>query len=172
MAHTDPLTNIANRHSFFSAIDKEIKRFRRSGRHFSILLIDIDRFRKVNDEFGHDAGDKVLIEISQLMASCIRDTDLVARLDGEEFGIFLPDTPEDGAYWVADRICKIIAKHNFFIKNSVMPIHATVSIGISATKEGDTPLIADLYKQADTRLYIAKHTGYNQVSVDEIMQVH
>lgn len=172
LANTDALTGIANRHSFFSALDNELKRFRRSQRHFSILLIDVDHFKRINDELGQAAGDKVLVEISRVMNSCVRETDLVARLGGEEFGIFLPDTSEEGAYWVAERICKEVSKHCFFADDSVIPVHSTVSIGVSSTKGLTAPNIADIYKKADSRLYIAKHTGRNQVSMDEIIQVH
>lgn len=172
LANTDALTGIANRHTFFTTIDNEIKRFRRSQRHFSMLLIDVDHFKKINDELGHISGDKILIEISRIANSCIRDTDVVARLDGEEFGVFMPDTSEEGAFWVAERICKEISKHCFFVENSVIPVHLTVSIGVASTKGTTVPTIAELYKQADTRLYIAKHTGRNQVSVDEIVHVH
>lgn len=84
----------------------------------------------------------------------------------------MPDTTEDGAYWVADRICKEVSKHCFFVDNSVIPVHCTVSIGVSSTKCNTTPTVTDIYKQADTRLYIAKHTGRNQVSIDEIVMVH
>ncbi len=172
IANMDVLTGVSNRLAFFSSLDSELKRFRRSQRHFSILLIDIDNLKKINDELGYDAGDKVLVEASRVMMSCIRETDLLSRLDGKEFGIFLPDTTEDGAYWVADRICKAVSKHRFFVENSVTPVHSTVSIGVASTKGGNIPEIADIYKQADTRLYIAKHTGRNQVSMDEIVQMH
>lgn len=172
LANTDPLTGIANRHSFFATLDNELKRFRRAQRQFSILLIDIDHFKKINDDLGQVAGDKVLVEISRVMNSCVRETDMIARLGGEEFGIFLPDTPEEGAYWVAERICKEVSKHCFFADDSVIPVHSTVSIGVSSTKGLTSPTIADIYKKADSRLYIAKHTGRNQVSMDEIIQVH
>lgn len=172
LAHTDTLTGVSNRHTFFTAVENELKRFRRAQRHFSILLIDVDHFKKINDELGHISGDKILIEISQVLSSCMRETDIVARLDGEEFGVFMPETPEEGAYWVAERICKEISKHCFFVENSVIPVHSTVSIGVASTKGMAAPTMADLYKQADTRLYIAKHTGRNQVSVDEIIHVH
>lgn len=172
MAHTDPLTGLSNRHTFFAAVDNELKRFRRSQRHFSMLLVDIDHFKKINDDFGHNAGDKILVEISKIIESCTRDTDLVARLDGEEFGVFLPDTVEEGAYWVAERICRQVSKHCFFAENAITPVHLTVSIGVGSTKNKPLPTIPDIYKQADTRLYIAKHTGRNQVSVDEIVQMH
>ncbi len=173
MAHTDALTGLANRGTFFRTLDSELKRVKRSGSAFSILLVDIDYFKRINDTHGHAGGDQVLIEVTKIMKECVRETDMVARVGGEEFAIFLPDTPEDGAFWVADRICNTIAKHNFFLKESIMPIPCTVSIGIASTEnhpEEATP--TDIYKQADTRLYIAKNTGRNQVSRDEILQVH
>jgi diguanylate cyclase (GGDEF)-like protein/PAS domain S-box-containing protein len=172
MAHTDILTGIANRRTFFDSIDKELKRTLRSENNFSILLIDVDFFKNVNDTYGHAAGDKVLIEISQVMQSCIRDTDLLARIGGEEFGVFLPDTSEAGAYWVADRICTTVAKHNFFLNDSIMPVHCTVSIGVSSNGSNHQITPAELYKNADARLYIAKNTGRNQVSMDEIIRMH
>ncbi len=172
LAHTDPLTGLTNRNSFFSALENELRRFKRSQRHFSILLLDVDHLKKINENFGHQAGDKVLIETSQILNTCLRDTDIAARLGGQEFGLFLPDTTEDGAYWVAERICKEVSKHSFFVDDSLIPLHSTVSIGISSTENNASPTIADLYKIADMRLYIAKHTGRNQVSVDEVLQVH
>jgi diguanylate cyclase (GGDEF)-like protein/PAS domain S-box-containing protein len=172
LAHTDILTGLANRRSFFETVDKELKRAQRSESEFSILLIDIDFFKKINDTYGHSAGDKVITELAQVMKSCTRDTDLVARVGGEEFAAFLPDTSEAGAYWVADRICTSVAKHNFFLKESIMPVSCTVSIGI-ASNDGNVEISStDLYKQADTRLYIAKNTGRNQVSMDEIVVMH
>ncbi len=172
LAHTDPLTGLANRNSFFSAVENELRRFKRSQRHFAVLLVDVDHLKKINENFGHKAGDKILIETAQILGSCLRDTDLAARLGGQEFGLFLPDTTEDGAYWVAERICKEVSKHSFFVDDSAIPVHSTVSIGVSSTENNPSPTISDLYKTADMRLYIAKHTGRNQVSVDEILHMH
>lgn len=172
LANTDPLTGLSNRRTFFDAVENELKRIKRSYSDFSILLIDIDHFKKINDTYGHSTGDKILKELGSIMKGGLRETDLVARVGGEEFGIFLPDTPEEGAFWVADRICTNIAKHNFFVKDSQLPISCTVSIGISSTEDKHEISATELYKQADTRLYIAKNTGRNQVSMDEIMHVH
>lgn len=172
LAHTDPLTNIANRRYFFEKVEEEIKRVKRSGSEFSILLIDIDHFKKVNDTYGHDVGDKILMEISTIIRSCLRETDIPARIGGEEFSIFLPDTQETGAFWVADRICNKVAKHQFFVQEGRAPLHMTVSIGIAGVMADSDITAAQLYKNADTRLYIAKHTGRNQVSADEIVRLH
>ncbi len=172
LAHTDVLTGLTNRRVFFNSIESELKRYNRTKNDFSILLIDIDFFKKINDKYGHDAGDRVLVELGNVMKSCLRETDVVSRVGGEEFGIFLPDTAEDGAYWVAERICTAVAKHNFFINDSILPVGCTVSIGVSSTNQKEEPGATDLYKEADTRLYIAKNTGRNQVSMDEIVQLH
>jgi diguanylate cyclase (GGDEF)-like protein/PAS domain S-box-containing protein len=172
LAQTDALTGLYNRRVFFETTDKELKRGLRSESPFSILLIDIDYFKKINDNFGHAVGDKTLQEISSIILACIRQTDTLARIGGEEFGVFLPDTPEDGAYWVAQRICTSVAKHNFFTQEDIMPFKCTVSIGIASNQYNLDITAEDLYKQADTRLYIAKNTGRNQVSNDEIFQMH
>jgi diguanylate cyclase (GGDEF)-like protein/PAS domain S-box-containing protein len=173
LANTDALTGIHNRHSFFAIMDNELKRFKRSKRHFAILLIDIDHFKKINDIFGYESGDKILVELSQKIKNCLRDTDIVARLDGEEFGVFLPDTTEEGAAWVAKRICKDVAQNSFFVGGAAMGIcHISVSIGVASTEDKMLPNGEEIYKQADARLYIAKQTGRNQVSVDEVMHVY
>lgn len=172
MAHTDALTGVFNRRQFFDTLDRELKRSQRTGSPFSILLIDVDFFKQINDTHGHAAGDKILVELSQVFRECIRDTDLLARVGGEEFGIFLPDTEADGAYWVAERICTTVAKHSFFVKNAIMPLRCTVSIGLASNEDNENITSSELYKNADTRLYIAKNTGRNQVSTDEIVQVH
>jgi len=172
MAHSDLLTGLANRSTFFENIEKELKRVKKSNSIFSILLIDVDHFKKINDSYGPLSGDNILKDIAKLIKSCLQESDVAARIGGEEFGVFMPDTSEDSAYWVGERICLEVAKHNFFVENSIMPISCTVSIGIGSTEGNRETEIPELYKNADTRLYIAKHTGRNQVSKDEIVQYH
>lgn len=172
LAHTDPLTSLANRRAFFEKLEDELKRINRTNSEFSILLIDIDHFKKVNDTYGHDVGDIVLLETAKVIRSCLRETDMPARIGGEEFGVFLPDTPSKGAYYVAERICMRIAKHIFKPTPETPPLGCTVSIGLASSTMVSDRDATKLYKMADTRLYIAKHTGRNQVSVDEILQMH
>lgn len=169
-AHMDPLTRLANRREFYNRVEAELKRIQRSRNDLSILMIDIDHFKKINDTYGHAVGDQVLIEVANLIQSCLRPTDLAARIGGEEFGVFLPDTAGEGAYYVADRICKRIGKQA--IKIGALTISCTVSIGVSSSCIVDKSSCSQLFQVADTRLYIAKHTGRNQVSVDEIVQFH
>jgi diguanylate cyclase (GGDEF)-like protein/PAS domain S-box-containing protein len=171
IANTDVLTGLPNRRAFFDRLDADIKRARRNGSPLSILLIDIDHFKQVNDRFGHDMGDHVIRQTARIIRECLRETDVPSRLGGEEFGVYLPDTPTEGAYWVAERIRSSIAKHDFGMSGS--PIGCTVSIGVGDTGN-DMSMIdsTQLYKIADTRLYIAKNTGRNQVSMDEIIAMH
>lgn len=174
MANKDELTGLCNRESFFEDLDKELKRSLFSEIPFSILLLEIDNLSKHSDAHGASTADKITVEVARIIELCIRETDSAARLDGGEFAILLPDTPEDSGYWVADRIRKEVAKKNIFVKDSVLPLKCTVSIGISSAsgEEGDAINTSELYKQADTRLYIAKNTGCNQVSIDEVNVLH
>lgn len=171
MASTDYLTGAANRRTFFERLDKELKRLQRREGDIAILLLDIDHFKRINDTYGHDTGDRVLQEVTGLIGHCLRDTDLLARLGGEEFAAVLPDTSVEGAFWVAERIRDSIARHDFNPGNQPQPIHCTVSIGVADTASGGNLNAASLYSMADTRLYIAKNTGRNQVSLDEIVQM-
>lgn len=164
IANTDPLTAIANRRVFFEKVEDEIKRVKRGRGEFSMLLIDIDHFKKVNDTYGHDVGDFILIETTKVIRECLREIDIPARLGGEEFGIFLPETNAQGAYHVAERVRAAVAKHSFMADaKQTRPIGVTVSIGVSAFRFDDDMDATKMYKQADTRLYVAKNSGRNQV---------
>ncbi len=172
LAYTDLTTGLVNRSSFFANIDEELTKIRRSSGCFSILVIDIDGLKNINDGYGYSIGDKILVEMAQVIKSCLNKEDLPARLSGGEFGIILPNIPEEGAYWIAEQICGEIAKHPFLQNELTSPLHCTVSIGVSSTENNRMIKSSDLYKIADTRLYIAKHTGRNQVSVEQILQMH
>ncbi len=171
-SNIDALTGVANRREFFTALDRELKRITRSEEDVSMLLVDIDHFRKINEVYGKDIGDRVLIEITKVIASCLRDTDMVSRIGGEEFGVLLPDTSIQGAFWVAERIRSSVLKTELLIGTDKTPIGCSVSVGISSAASLEDKLSSDMFKEADTRLYIAKNTGRNQVSVDEIMHTH
>ena len=172
LAHTDPLTDMPNRREFFTRLEYELKRVQRNSGEMSILIIDIDHFKKINEDYGQDAGDAVLQQMSHVLKTALRETDVAARLGGEEFGVFLPDTPLEGAYWVAERVRLAISKHGFTYGADNRPIGITVSVGASSAALSDNMTPTDLYKMADTRLYIAKNTGRNQVSIDEIIHTH
>lgn len=173
LATTDSLTKLANRRLFFDRIDHAIKLAGRRRNELSILLIDIDFFKNINDTYGHDIGDILLVKVAEIIKSCLRSTDLAARIGGEEFGIFLPDTCAKGAYWVAERICTEIARYKFEVIEGHEPLKATVSIGIASNIDCSATDASHLYKYADSRLYIAKNTGRNRVSYDEVnLPVH
>lgn len=164
IANTDPLTGIANRRVFFEKAEEELKRIKRGRGEFSMLLLDIDHFKKINDSYGHDVGDFILIEVTKVIKDCLREIDVPARLGGEEFGIFLPETNAQGAFHVAERVRGAIAKHTFMADaRQNRPIGCTVSIGITTTRFDEDVDSTKMYKMADTRLYIAKNSGRNQV---------
>ncbi|MGV6825840.1 MAG: GGDEF domain-containing response regulator [bacterium] len=161
---TDALTGIANRRLFDSCLNNETGRLKRSHEHLSLLLLDIDYFKKFNDTYGHQAGDECLQQVGQLLSEIInRETDLPARYGGEEFAIVLPGTDKRGARTIAEQVCKAV--HALEIEHSASEVadHVTVSIGLaSITGPGDFDM-DDLIKKADEKLYAAKQRGRNQV---------
>lgn len=172
MANTDQLTGLASRRLFFIRLEDELKRIKRSHEDLSVLLIDMDYFKNINNNYGQTVGDKVLQAVARIITGCMRETDTAARVGGGEFGVILPETPASGAYWVAERIRSTVAKETFALGEENHLFGCTVSIGI-ASAQFDQHLDANtLYKIADQRLYIAKHTGRNQVSMDELVEMH
>lgn len=170
MANTDSLTGLNNRRMFFMRLEEELKRLKRSHEELAVLLIDIDHFKKVNMDFGQKTGDMVIHGIAQIVASCLRETDIGARIGGEEFGVILPDTPASGAFWVAERIRSTVSRHIFHFGADEHLMGCTVSIGVAGARFDDNTDAGTLYALADSRLYIAKQTGRNQVSMDEVAE--
>ena len=160
-ASTDPLTGMLNRRAFLATVQNEWQRTARYGSGFSILLFDLDHFKKVNDSHGHDTGDSVLCRFSELVRSSLREVDVFARWGGEEFIAALPHTPLEVAVTTAERIRKAVAEQRFAAAGGAeFPV--TVSIGVSSLSAKEPPL-ADVIKWADTALYEAKHAGRNRV---------
>jgi len=155
-AYTDELTGICNRRYIDEIFEKKIKEANEEP--FSILMIDIDYFKKVNDQHGHPTGDKVLKELAGLLQKAIRQYDYLARIGGEEFIIILQRNDEYGSWEVAERIRRQIEGNWFDTVGKV-----TVSIGISAYTSSDD--VETLYKNADTALYLAKDRGRNRVAI-------
>ena len=172
IANTDALTGLSNRREFFARLEQEMKRLRRVEGDLSILVLDIDHFKNINDTYGHDVGDSVLVTISQIILNTLRETDLACRIGGEEFTILLNDTASEGAGEVAERIRGAIVSHNFELGSDKRPVAITVSIGVASVASGQETTPSELYKIADTRLYIAKNSGRNQTSVDHIQHTH
>ncbi|HNY25899.1 MAG TPA: diguanylate cyclase [Candidatus Sumerlaeota bacterium] len=169
MAVTDALTRLANRRSFFLAAEKEMGRARRYGLNLGCLMLDVDFFKKINDDYGHQAGDRILQEIAHVLKRLLRESDLVGRYGGEEFIALLPETGEDGAKQVAERIREAIAAERFQTDAS-QPIPVTLSVGVACFKGEESPETENLdqiIKRADNALYRAKQTGRNRVCFSE-----
>ena len=156
LSQTDKLTQLYNRFKLDKSLNEEMNRFQRYQHSFSILLIDIDYFKAINDTYGHNIGDTVLIEISHLLKKNSRKTDIVGRWGGEEFLIICPDTPLDGAISLAQLLRKKVEEFEFSVVN-----HKTVSIGVAYARENDN--LQNLLKRADDYLYEAKESGRNKV---------
>lgn len=162
MAVTDAVTNLYNRHFLDTHLDNIFKQAPDNRPKTSLLMLDIDHFKSVNDTYGHASGDEVLEEFSKRISDNMRSIDLVARYGGEEFVVVMPETDADFAMYIAERVRKKICDEPFKISGAEEPIDITVSIGVSiisdkcATKEC-------LLKQADEGLYKAKESGRNQV---------
>jgi diguanylate cyclase (GGDEF)-like protein len=151
LAAKDPLTGLINRGFFDERMQAEVSRTNRTGRLLSVALIDIDHFKKCNDEFGHAVGDEILRELAKIFQQSLRKSDLVARYGGEEFIVLFPETPAEFAVLTADRLRVAVEKTS-----------VTVSIGVSElpTDGEDMRTVID---RADQRLYEAKHSGRNRV---------
>ncbi len=160
MALTDGLTNLANRKHLDSVLAEEIARARRHGRELSILMIDIDHFKSVNDRHGHVGGDSVLRRIGSILQQRLRPGDRAGRYGGEEFCVILPETRRDDAVVLAESLRARIAQENFAADRNTVSV--TVSIGVAAL-DGDMHH-TDLYRAADQRLYDAKQQGRNRVA--------
>lgn len=156
----DPLTGIHNRRAYEKRIQEEISRFLAEGQVFSMLLIDIDHFKDVNDRHGHWAGDRCLEEFTKLVKSALRVTDFLARYGGEEFIAILPGTGSEGIEMASERVRQVIERARFICRDQQIPM--TVSIGGTyARPEDHSP--ESLFNRVDSALYKAKQSGRNRV---------
>lgn len=161
LALTDPLTGLANRRAFLQALEAEISRVERHGRPASLLFLDLDHFKKVNDTHGHAVGDEVLAAFSQVLRRGSRRGDLAGRIGGEEFAVLLPATGLAPGTLVAERIRRSTEARPL---GRTAPSPVTVSVGVASTEGGATPGEAgDLLRRADEALYRAKSEGRNRV---------
>src|SRR5215467_12322198 len=156
-AFTDHLTGLANRRRFERQLEREVGRVERFGHPFTLLMLDIDNFKKLNDTFGHDAGDEAIRRLSKVLCEGTRGIDLAARIGGEEFAVLLVETSKDGGFEVAERL-------RTAIKSLEIPQagRITASFGV-AECPGDAQTAADILKAADVALYEAKRNGRDQV---------
>ncbi|MES2877991.1 MAG: GGDEF domain-containing protein [Pseudomonadota bacterium] len=166
----DPLTGLANRRHFRNVLSREIDAVARSGDSALLLMLDIDHFKKVNDTYGHMAGDRVLQAIAHCLASCVRPRDTVARYGGEEFAAILPNCPPSFGKIVAERIRETV--ENLAISVSpVLNIQVTMSIGGAYAPEWVRSTTALWTDRADIQLYRAKSDGRNRVYIDEQREI-
>jgi len=159
LATHDALTGVFNKRRFDEAFPTEVGRAASAGTPISLILFDIDYFKRINDGFGHPAGDAVLQELTQVAKGCVSDVDLLARVGGEEFAVLLP-APLAVAVDTAERIRKSVEAHTFSWNGNTIPV--TVSLG--AAELGTGELANGLYGRADELLYTSKHDGRNRVS--------
>ncbi len=160
-ANRDFLTGAWSRRAFFDIAEREMLRARRTGREMSLLLLDIDHFKRINDSSGHAVGDQVLVDLVSRAGHVVRTVDYFARIGGEEFAVLLPETSLAAAAVVAERLRVAIDNSGTDKPWSKFPVpHYTISIGISALRSFDT--LPDLMRRADTALYAAKAMGRNR----------
>ncbi|MEW8470960.1 MAG: sensor domain-containing diguanylate cyclase [Candidatus Thiodiazotropha sp.] len=161
-ATTDDLTGRANRRELDKVALREFKRATRFSRHLSVLMMDLDHFKTVNDSYGHNVGDRVLKHVAGICLTAIRGQDFLARYGGEEFTILLPETDIENAALLAQRICDEIAAKAY--QDGAQPIFITISIGVSEVEDSDDD-VGELIYRADKALYEAKKRGRNRVVI-------
>ncbi|MEO7746679.1 MAG: sensor domain-containing diguanylate cyclase [Actinomycetota bacterium] len=159
---TDPLTGAGNLRHMTTTLAREVERATRFQRPLSLLLLDLDFFKTVNDTYGHTVGDAVLRELARRLASCVREVDVVARYGGEEFVVVTPETDIEGAERLAARICEAVREEPFVVGDDVVKV--TVSVGIASLPQHGSAS-GDLVRAADEGLYAAKHAGRDRYRV-------
>lgn len=163
---TDALTHVANRRFFDRRLNEELTRWRRRGGSLVCMLVDVDHFKKVNDNHGHQAGDKVLAQVAELLGKDLRASDVLARYGGEEFVLLLPETSERQGLAIAERLRQIVERAKFEI-DAPESLEVTVSAGLAVLdrRSGRVPQDTDTWilGQADAALYRAKRAGRNKV---------
>jgi diguanylate cyclase (GGDEF)-like protein/PAS domain S-box-containing protein len=160
-ALSDPLTGIGNRTMLYQALERHVSEFGRHGRTFAVLFADIDRFKTINDHYGHDVGDKILQLVAATMRDCIRPSDTAGRWGGEEFLILAPVTDEDQALALAERLRTMVASG--WLDTDGRTITVTVSIGIALIRQAEPA--TTLIERADAAMYTAKADGRNRTAL-------
>ncbi len=152
LAHSDPLVDLPNRRSFVACLEKAIARVERYGDQAAMLFVDVDGLKRINDKFGHTAGDRALIQVAQMLVSSVRKSDYVARLGGDEFGILLERIDERGAWEMALRIVETVVGSRFCVDGCCLPL--SVAVGVGAINADDDP--QSVIARADKEMYRVK----------------
>jgi diguanylate cyclase (GGDEF)-like protein len=169
LSNTDPLTKVANRRALYERGDMELSREHRNHNNLSLILLDCDYFKNINDQFGHQVGDQLLQHVCNICNQEIRDVDFLARYGGEEFIIILPNCNLTGGVEIASRIQKSLAENTLTIEKK--EIHVTLSIGISMLSNKHTNF-EQLINDADQSMYTAKNNGRNRIEVSGEHNLH
>lgn len=156
-ANSDPLTGLANRRAFDGELSRQFASWRRTRQPFVVVLLDLDHFKQINDRFGHPVGDEALIRVAQTIQHSVRETDLPARIGGEEFAILCPDADLEAGVRTVERIRQAVSE--IFVGKGAESVRVSVSCGIACVA-GNEPMQA-LIRRADEALYAAKHGGRN-----------
>lgn len=159
---TDPLTGVLTRRRIDTEIQRELDRSRRYGRPLSLVILDIDRFRRLNDELGRAAGDRVLAEVARVLRLCTRTTDAVGRFGGEEFAVVLPETGGEQAVGAAEKMRSVIERTAIAVGDR--PVHVTVSGGVATFEDNNYDTAGAFVAAAETALLDAKAAGRNRCS--------
>ncbi len=167
LAITDGLTKLAIHRYFKARLEQEMSRARRHQTTLSLIMLDIDHFKRLNDTYGHPEGDRVLVQIAKLMKECTRDTDLCARYGGEEFAIILPDTPRADAVAVAERFRKKVESTHINLEGDTVSV--TVSVGVADMPLDRKLTPAEFIDFADQALYQSKDGGRNKTTIFEAL---
>lgn len=160
-ANTDSLTKLTNRRSFFVRANEAQELMRRHNQHFSVLMIDIDHFKSINDTYGHQCGDFILVEVTQILTRNIRGNDILARIGGEEFALAAPYSNRLAAVVLAERLRKGVELAEFVFNGTRVPV--TISVGVVAQDRNSPVTMDQLLARADARLYVAKRRGRNRL---------
>lgn len=169
-ASHDALTGLMNRAAIYEALERERGRLEREGGHISVVMLDLDHFKYVNDTFGHAAGDLVLRDVAQCLLGALRSYDLVGRVGGEEFLLVMPNTPLTPATEVAERIRQVLADHQVDIGARMLDVTASLGVASVTLADGGAICMDELVQAADEALYRAKEGGRNRVETAQ--EVH
>ena len=164
LASTDPMTKLCNRRYFSELATTVVKLAKRSGLAYSVIMIDIDKFKSINDTYGHAVGDEVIIALAKMLKYNSRESDIVSRWGGEEFIALLPQTDRDGALKIAEKLRKSVEDLQVDKENGKQ-VHFTISLGVATADMNNNFDMEEIINQADKALYIAKESGRNRVEI-------